>query len=342
MAILTLKGANSEEFKEMQQSSINFKQIAFSYYIIESYFAVASKAFFWHVCYLGVTIGSLFHPLVAVFQILDIAFRVDTIKQIYSSISRNVTQFLWTLFLLVLTNVIYSFIGFFFMNDKFMSEEDPLCETAFSCLLNVLNLGLRSGGGIADVIGSQPYLSEDVGLFIARVVFDLSFFIIMIILLLNLIFGMIIDAFGDLRDQKTSNEEDEKNVCFICGIERSEFEKHMNFEEHVIDEHNMWAYVYYIAYLVEKQKTSKNEMTDIENFVIDKYVVSNYEWIPVSKSLTLEKIYKKEQGEKEDELENNKSALSDLQIDMKEIGSQFRNIVPVIGEIKGFIEGKKI
>jgi len=336
MAILTLKGANSEEFKEMQQSSINFKQIAFSYYIIESYFAVASKAFFWHVCYLGVTIGSLFHPLVAVFQILDIAFRVDTIKQIYSSISRNVTQFLWTLFLLVLTNVIYSFIGFFFMNDKFMSEEDPLCETAFSCLLNVLNLGLRSGGGIADVIGSQPYLSEDVGLFIARVVFDLSFFIIMIILLLNLIFGMIIDAFGDLRDQKTSNEEDEKNVCFICGIERSEFEKHMNFEEHTLEEHNIWSYVYYIAYLIEKQKTSKNEMTDIENFVIEKYSISNYEWIPIAQSLTLENILESQQVKKEDELEKVKNKLDNMEQNLKDMNTQIRHTI--ISEIKGGIK----
>jgi len=98
--IMKLKGANSEEFKEMQRISSSFKQIALRYYILQAYFTIASKAFFWHVCYVGITIVSLFHPLAAVFQILDIAFRVDTIKQIYSSISRNATQFLWTLFLL--------------------------------------------------------------------------------------------------------------------------------------------------------------------------------------------------------------------------------------------------
>jgi len=332
LLVLTLKGANSEEFKEMKKSSLNYSKIALNYYFLQLYFSIASKSFLWHVCYVGITIGSIFHPLAAVFQILDIAFRVDTIKQIYSSISRNVTQFLWTLFLLVLTNVIYSFIGFFFMNDKFVDGDDALCETAFSCLLNVLNLGLRSGGGIADVIGAQPYLSDDVGIFIGRVVFDLSFFILMIILLLNLIFGMIIDAFGDLRDQKSSNEEDEKNVCFICGIERSEFEKHMNFDEHTLEEHNIWSYVYYIAYLMEKQKTSKNEMSDIENFVLEKYLISNYEWIPIAKSLTLENIYQQEKVEKEDGLETIKHSLSEIQNNMKEMGTELRSVI--VSEIK--------
>ena len=32
---------------------------------------------------------------------------------------------------------------------------------------------------------------------------------------LNVIFGVIVDSFGDLRDQKKAAEDDEKNVCFI-------------------------------------------------------------------------------------------------------------------------------
>jgi len=203
------------------------------------------------------------------------------------------------------------------MHDKFVSDTEALCDTAFSCFLNVLNLGLRNGGGIADVIGAEPYSGDQVGLFIVRVFFDLSFFIIMIILLLNLIFGMIIDAFGDLRDQKTSNEEDEKNICFICGIERSEFEKHMNFDEHTMEEHNIWSYVYYITYLVDKQKNSKIEMTDIEHFVIEKYQISNHEWFPIAKSLTLEKIYHKERIEKEDGMEAMKNTLNSLETNLQ-------------------------
>ena len=54
-------------------------------------------------------------------------------------------------------------------------------------------------------------------LFVARVVYDLLFFFIVIIIVLNLIFGVIIDTFADLRSEKQQKEEILKNTCFICG-----------------------------------------------------------------------------------------------------------------------------
>lgn len=54
-------------------------------------------------------------------------------------------------------------------------------------------------------------------LFAARVVYDLLFFFIVIIIVLNLIFGVIIDTFADLRSEKQKKEEILKTTCFICG-----------------------------------------------------------------------------------------------------------------------------
>lgn len=51
----------------------------------------------------------------------------------------------------------------------------------------------------------------------ARVVYDLLFFFIVIIIVLNLIFGVIIDTFADLRSEKQQKDEILKNTCFICG-----------------------------------------------------------------------------------------------------------------------------
>ena len=301
--IVKLKGANSDEFKEMKQYADNFRSVSRFYRKKNTRFTFFCSDLIWHVIYTLITIGSLFHPIVAVFQLFDIAIRSETVKQIYAAVSKNVSQFLWTLFILVVVITVYSSIGFFFLNDTFSSDDGPYCTTAFSCFMNTLNLGLRNGGGIGDAIQTQPYDPADVGLFVWRIVFDMSFFIIMIILLLNLIFGMIIDSFGELRDQKTSNDEDQKNVCFICGIERSEFERHTSYEEHVRDDHNPWNYVYYIVYLLDRFKTAKVEMTDIENLVLDKYNQKNIGWVPIGKSLTLERIYAKEDLMKEDELE---------------------------------------
>ena len=44
-------------------------------------------------------------------------------------------------------------------------------------------------------------------LFAARVIYDLLFFFMVIIIVLNLIFGVIIDTFADLRSEKQKKEE---------------------------------------------------------------------------------------------------------------------------------------
>jgi len=44
----------------------------------------------------------------------------------------------------------------------------------------------------------------------------MMFFFIVIIITLNLIFGVIIDNFADLRTEKQRNDEILRNTCFIC------------------------------------------------------------------------------------------------------------------------------
>jgi len=324
--IMLLKGPNSDDFADIKTNAPQaYDLISREFKFLNTYFLFNSFSLIWHIIYVGICIGSLFHPVVCVFQIFDIAIRSDTIKQIAASISKNASQFIWTLFLLLVVCVVYSTIGFFFMNDQFQADGDPLCPNAFSCFINTLNLGLRSGGGIADAIGTVNYSTEDRngGKFFGRAIFDLSFFIILIILLLNLIFGMIIDAFGDLRDQKTSNEEDAKNVCFICGIERSEFERHINFENHVLDEHNLFAYIYYLVYLIDRAEHNKVEMTDIENMVLKKFNQKDFSWVPVGQSLTLEEIYEKEKLNKENELDRVTKKVDHIQKSVSELDARF-------------------
>ena len=48
-------------------------------------------------------------------------------------------------------------------------------------------------------------------------IYDLLFFFILIIIVLNLIFGVIIDTFADLRSEKQQKDDVLKNTCFICG-----------------------------------------------------------------------------------------------------------------------------
>lgn len=56
--------------------------------------------------------------------------------------------------------------------------------------------------------------------------------------------GLIIDAFGELRDQLESVKENMESNCFICGINKEYFDKVPHgFDTHVQLEHNLANYM---------------------------------------------------------------------------------------------------
>jgi len=115
--------------------------------------------------------------------------------------------------------------------------QENACDSLLMCIVFTMNNGLRSGGGIGDVLRAP---SRGDRYFTARVVYDLLFFFIVIIIVLNLIFGVIIDTFADLRSEKQTKEEILKNSCFICGLKRADFDNRtVTFEQHINNEHNM-------------------------------------------------------------------------------------------------------
>ncbi|KAL8212672.1 UNVERIFIED_CONTAM: Inositol 1,4,5-trisphosphate receptor type 1, partial [Gekko kuhli] len=126
-------------------------------------------------------------------------------------------------------------------------DKEHTCETLLMCIVTVLSHGLRSGGGVGDVL-RKP--SKEEPLFAARVIYDLLFFFMVIIIVLNLIFGVIIDTFADLR-----------------SLERDKFDnKTVTFEEHIKEEHNMWHYLFFIVLVKVKDST---EYTGPESYVAE-------------------------------------------------------------------------
>jgi hypothetical protein len=57
-----------------------------------------------------------------------------------------------------------------------------------------------------------------------RFLFDMTFFFVVVVILANIVFGIILDAFAEMRIKKYENEQLIKDKCFICDIERSRFD----------------------------------------------------------------------------------------------------------------------
>ena len=78
---------------------------------------------------------------------------------------------------------------------------------------------------------------------------------------------------------------DEKNNCFICGTDRSTFEKvGISFNKHVKKEHNLWNYLFYVIHLTLKDPKDYN---GTESYVSGKLKMNDISWFPIGRALSL-------------------------------------------------------
>merc|ERR1711976_784322 len=145
-----------------------------------------------------------------------------------------------------------------------------------------INLGLRNGGGIAD---SMQLMELSDSKFYWKLIFDLSYFMLINIVSLNIIFGIIIDTFAELRDSQNTRDDDLKNVCFISGYERDVFEKQgKSFDKHITHEHNPVNYINFLIYIKSKPE---DEYDGIESYVSDQLKSKKTLWAPIENTMFL-------------------------------------------------------
>ncbi|KAJ3609453.1 hypothetical protein NHX12_023974, partial [Muraenolepis orangiensis] len=217
--------------------------------------------------------------------LFDLIYREDTLFNVIKSVTRNGRSILLTALLALILVYLFSIVGFLCLKDDFIMEspadQDFLksCPDGVSCTSETTSTALQEEEGVGDVL-RKP--SKNDVLFPARVLYDLLFYFIVIIIVLNLIFGVIIDTFADLRSEKQRKEEVLKTTCFICGLERDKFDnKTVSFEEHIKLEHNIWNYLYFIVMIREKNRT---DYTGPESYTYSGLfcvTVNPYKWLPV-------------------------------------------------------------
>uniref|UniRef100_A0A8C5AW04 Ryanodine receptor 1 n=1 Tax=Gadus morhua TaxID=8049 RepID=A0A8C5AW04_GADMO len=212
-------------------------------------------------------------------HLLDIAMGVKTLRTILSSVTHNGKQLMMTVGLLAVVVYLYTVIAFnFFRKFYNMSEDedepDMKCDDMMTCYLFHMYVGVRAGGGIGDEI--EDPAGDEYELY--RVVFDITFFFFVIVILLAIIQGLIIDAFGELRDQQEQVREDMETKCFICGIGSDYFDTTPHgFETHTLEEHNLANYMFFLMYLINKDET---EHTGQESYVWKMYQERCWDFFP--------------------------------------------------------------
>ncbi|XP_028858049.1 ryanodine receptor 3 isoform X2 [Denticeps clupeoides] len=212
-------------------------------------------------------------------HLLDIAMGFKTLRTILSSVTHNGKQLVLTVGLLAVVVYLYTVVAFnffrkFYNKSEDADEPDMKCDDMMTCYLFHMYVGVRAGGGIGDEIedpAGDPYE-------LYRILFDITFFFFVIVILLAIIQGLIIDAFGELRDQQEQVKEDMETKCFICGIGNDYFDRTPHgFETHTLQEHNLANYLFFLMYLINKDET---EHTGQESYVWKMYQERCWDFFP--------------------------------------------------------------
>ncbi|XP_036345580.1 LOW QUALITY PROTEIN: ryanodine receptor-like [Rhagoletis pomonella] len=237
------------------------------------------NAFLYSLWYFSFSVMGNFNNFFFAAHLLDVAVGFKTLRTILQSVTHNGKQLVLTVMLLTIIVYIYTVIAFNFFRKFYIQEEDEevdkKCHDMLTCFVFHLYKGVRAGGGIGDEIGDPD--GDDYEVY--RIIFDITFFFFVIIILLAIIQGLIIDAFGELRDQLESVKENMESNCFICGMGKDFFDivPH-GFDTHVQKEHNLANYMFFLMHLINKPDT---EYTGQETYVWNMYQQRSWDFFPV-------------------------------------------------------------
>ena len=126
---------------------------------------------------------------------------------------------------LFFTLISYTWFPQYFQNSS--------CQTLLSCFLISVDQTFKANGGLPGFL-ITPYTTGD-GIVYARLVFDFFFSFLLVLLFINMITGIIIDKFEEIRDESEAIAEDKEKECFICSKPRGilDSESATGFTDHI-------------------------------------------------------------------------------------------------------------
>ncbi|KAK3766300.1 hypothetical protein RRG08_057728 [Elysia crispata] len=227
-------------------------------------------------------LGTIFYGYFFSFHLLHMALMNQLLKRVIQAVTRNGVSLILVAILGLAITFMFSLVAFAFYREYLDAGQGRQCRTAYECFTTLIHHGIVEGmySTFEQELNGVSYPKT---LLIA--IFDLIFFILITTIGLNIIFGIIVDTFSELRDSKWQIDNDMKTTCFICSRESYDFERQAGgFEKHVKQEHNQWAYLFFFIHLDE---TRPNDYSALELYVHKLLKKNNFDFFPLNRALSL-------------------------------------------------------
>ncbi|TMW60299.1 hypothetical protein Poli38472_000341 [Pythium oligandrum] len=265
---------------------------------ISMYFLLRSPRVIYYEWMIFIAVlGSYVNKLFFAFHLLDVVTRFQELSNVLRAIARPAKVLGATVLLYLVIVYVFSTIGFFFFREDYnptqtltpaqrAGRDSYQCQRLFQCFLISLDQGFKSDGGLGGYLKQRSIgkTSETYG----RLAFDLLYNTVLLIMLLNIVFGVIIDTFALLRTADNEKLMDMQSRCFICSIDAYTFDRmtRRGFHDHIYMDHNMWHYLYLFVHIRKKLITEYN---GLELYLAMRMAKKDVSFFPSHRALSLEK-----------------------------------------------------
>jgi len=278
----------------------------------------------------GVCYTPLTYSLHCVMHMVDLS---KDLQNVLLSVTTNGRALLVTAIFGAYTGYLFAIFAFLKLQAHYVDDGNRRCDTLWKCTVITINGGLRSGD-VGEMLTDTEWPCEDgdygsedcEGHTMWVLAFEFLFCALFVIILLNIIFGIIIDTFGELREEKGNTEDDIENRCFTCGYRKEMFERlDGGFTYHIKREHYMWHYLFFMVHLGEKDQ---DDYTGPESYVHAQLQEQEIEWIPTGKAMSLQAMFEKEEADQQ-QLSNTVNANFELTKELQVSLQKFQETVDV-------------
>jgi len=229
-------------------------------------------------------LGIVVHHFFFAFHLIEFIKNQPILNYVFLAFYEPLAQFIYTLIFFFILIYFYSLLIFYHYFDLM---PDNTCDSPLICILYIYSNTFTSGGNLGNFIDTKE-TSMNISGDMKRYILDISYTIIMVWLVWQMVTGLIVDTFDSLRGDREEIEEDMETICYICGLNREKIEKYYvgkeGFEKHLQD-HSIENYFFYMFYLEEKDL---NEYSGVESYVKEHVDKESIIWFPIGRSLKIE------------------------------------------------------
>lgn len=239
-------------------------------------------------CILAI-LGYYINPVYYAAGLLLFIMFSTTMHTLRQAITKNISDIVVTLFLMLMIVLIFTYGQFDYYVNNFtgpFGEGNQPCISMYTCYMSTLSYGMRHGGGIGEV--TEPVVYPQSG-YQTKTLFDVGFFFLINMISLNIIFGIIIDTFGQLRDEEAEREDAYRNYCMICGVAKTDFEAEgINFNMHVREQHLINDYM---SFMIRLYINRNNLQHDLDYQIYERFTKYNVSWFPNKDTVYVGRIH---------------------------------------------------